>query len=197
MFAHLKGRILHSELDWLILTVGGVGYEIHVPVGAQGRLAHEAGGDVSLWIHTSVREDAIQLFGFPTAEERRLFRRLLAVNGVGPRLGLSILSELQPDDVVRAVHTEDLKTFTRVSGIGKKTAQRLLLELKSALDDFSFTLSTATPAATGVFDDLRSALQNLGFPATRIEDTVSELRELEPDAESLDGLLRKALKMLS
>jgi holliday junction DNA helicase RuvA len=196
MIAHLTGHILHAELDWLILSVQGVGYEVHIPLGTAGALSMPAPPEVSLWIHTSVREDAIQLFGFATREERRLFRRLLAVNGVGPRLGLAILSELSPLDVVAAVHGEDVKTFTRVSGIGKKTAQRLILELKSSLDDFAWSPGQVAPR-TGTFEDLRSALLNLGFPPSRIEDALSELKEAADPSEPLDALLRQALKMIS
>ncbi len=197
MIAHLSGRILHASLDWLILSVGGVGYEVHVPVGTTGKLQPEPGADVHLWIHTSVREDAIQLFGFPSDEELRLFRELLSVNGVGPRLGLSVLSDLSPMEVVAAVHNDDVNTLTRVSGIGKKTAQRMILELKSRLTDFAWSPDLSSAPQGAVFDDLRSALSNLGFPAGKIDDVLPRLKAETAAQEDLDGLLREALKMLS
>jgi holliday junction DNA helicase RuvA len=137
MIAHLTGTLLLADLELIVLDVNGVGYEVHIPAGAAGRLKEDDRGQVALWIHTSVREDAIQLYGFARRDDRRLFRRLTSVNGVGPRTALATLSELSPSEVVRAVASDDIKTFTRVSGIGKKTAQRLILELKNKLDDLA------------------------------------------------------------
>lgn len=196
MIAHLTGTLHTVELEWIILDVHGVGYEIHVPIGTAGRLKADKNGQVSVWIHTSVREDAINLYGFSRRDHRRLFQRLTNVNGIGPRLGLATLSELSPSQVVRAVHQEDINTFTRVSGIGKKTAQRLILELKNKLDDFSIEAPDFAAAAGDQNDDLRSALLNLGFQSTIINSVVDELNEDFED-EPIEELLRRALKMLS
>ena len=197
MIAHLRGTILASQLEWLVLDVQGVGYEIHVPVGTQGRLSPDPHGLVSIWIHTSVREDAIQLYGFATADDRTLFQRLINVNGVGPRIGLATLTELSPQEVVTAVQREEINTFTRVSGIGKKTAQRLILELKSALDDLMIAAAPLTPASTGFQGDLRSALSNLGFSSAQIDSVILRLETENVDDEPIEVLLRRALKMLS
>lgn len=197
MIAFLTGTVLSAELDTLILDVRGVGYEIFIPLGMAGRLKPNADGHVSLWIHTNVREDAIQLYGFPSQDDRRLFRRLISVNGIGPKIGLATLSELTPGEVVRAVAQEDIKTFTRVSGIGKKTAQRIILELKNRLDDFTFPIAGKSPSSMDRHHDLRSALLNLGFQSTNIGPVIEELDAKFSDDEPMEALLRRAIKMLS
>lgn len=197
MIAHLRGTILASELESLVLDVQGVGYEVHVPLGTQGRLNPSPDGQVSLWIHTSVREDAIQLYGFATADDRRLFQRLINVNGVGPRIGLATLSELSPGEVVTAVQREEINTFTRVSGIGKKTAQRLILELKSALDDLMILPTAPAGAPSGFQNDLRSALTNLGFQSSQIDSVILKLEKEDLGEEPIEALLRRSLKMLN
>ena len=198
MIAHLRGTILVSELEWLVLDVQGVGYEIHVPVGTEGRLTPDPEGLVSIWIHTSVREDAIQLYGFATTDDRKLFQRLINVNGVGPRIGLATLTELSPREVVTAVQREEVNTFTRVSGIGKKTAQRLILELKSALDDLMIPADPITaPVTAGFHNDLRSALSNLGFSSAQIDSVLLRFEKEGIEDEPIEALLRQALKMLS
>lgn len=199
MIGHLTGTLHTTELDWLILDVGGVGYEIHVPTGAAGRLRRDDQGRVSLWIHTSVREDALDLYGFPSRDDRKLFRILTNVSRVGPRTGLATLSELTPGEIVRAVHSEDISTFTRVSGIGKKTAQRLILELQNKVDDLA--LDTPGPSASTIDDDrhdnLRSALLNLGYHSSTIDGVVADLAEDADPDESVEQLVRRALKALN
>lgn len=197
MIAHLTGTILVAELELIVLDVRGVGYEVHVPIGTAGRLKKDEAGRVSLWIHTSVREDAIQLYGFARRDDRRLFRRLTNVNGIGPKIGLATLSELSPSEVVGAVHQEDVKTFTRVSGIGKKTAQRIILELKNGLDDFAVVAPDFEAAAGDRHNDLRSALLNLGFQSAIIATVLDEIDGEFDDDAPMDVLLRRALKMLS
>lgn len=195
MFAHLRGRLLHSELEWIIVDVNGVGYEVHVPVGTQGRL-RPTDEEIEIWIHTSVREDAIQLYGFASFEDRRLFQKLINVNGVGPRTALSALSELSPADIVRATAHEDIATFTRISGVGKKTAQRLILELKSALKDFTVEEEEGVVAKGSAFADLRSALLNLGYPANTVEKVIEGFVADSLDDEPFEELIRRALKDL-
>lgn len=195
MFAHLRGTLLHSELEWVILDVAGVGYEVHVPLGTQGRLG-QVGDEIELWIHTSVREDAIQLYGFSTFEDRRLFQKLINVNGVGPRTGLAAIGELRPEEIVRAVHSEDIATFTRISGVGKKTAQRLILELKSTLKDFAVLPSGSPTASTTAFGDLRSALVNLGYSQNSVDQILSDFFAQGLQEEPLEELIRRALKIL-
>ena len=199
MIAHLTGILLSSELTAVVLDVRGVGYEVDVPMGTQGRLQADEQGRVSMWIHTSVREDDISLYGFASREDRQLFRRLTNVSGVGPRTGLATLSELTPAEVISAVRRDEVKTFTRVKGIGKKTAQRLILELKSVVEEFVFDVEdTSLPSGEKVaFDQLRSALSNLGYQPSTISSVVDELRADAGDDPTLDGLLRQALKMLN
>lgn len=198
MIAHLTGTIRSNDLESVVVDVRGVGYEVDIPLGTVGRLDEDTQGQVSLWIHTSVREDAIQLYGFARRDDRRLFRRLINVNGVGPRTALATLSELSPTDVVSAIHREDIKTFTRVKGIGKKTAQRLILELKNSLDDLHLDAPQPSRSAgpTKRYDDLRSALLNLGYQSATIEGVVDELRGEVDDEESMESLLRRSLQML-
>lgn len=198
MIAHLTGTIRDQQLEQIVVDVAGVGYEVHVPVGTAGRLTPDDSGEVSLWIHTSVREDAIDLYGFARRDDRRLFRLLTNVNRIGPRTGLATLSELRPAEIVQAVHSEDVATFTRVSGIGKKTAQRLILELKSRIDDLVLDdPGSAGSQATERHAELRSALLNLGFQSSTIDGVVDDVRQEADDDESTEELVRRALRMLN
>ena len=199
MIAQLTGRIASQSIDELIVDVGGVGYLVHVPVGTAGRLTPGDDGQVRLVVHTNVREDAIQLFGFAEDLEKRVFLKLTSITGVGPKLGLSILSELSVAEIVRAVQTEDLTAFTRVSGVGKKTGARLLLELKNAFTDLAITAPTTTAAVGNgaALDDLRSALGNLGYKPNVVEDLVGRIAPMVDDDTPLESMLRKALKLVS
>ena len=175
----------------------GADQEIRVPIGTAGRLKPDKQERVSLWIHTSVREDALDLYGFARRDDRRLFRRLTSVNRIGPSIGLATLSELTPTEIVGAVRREDVSTFTRVSGIGKKTAQRLILELQNKLDDLIVELpDDSGNAAPGQHDELRSALINLGFQPSVIDSVVSEFGD-DADDQPMEALLRQALQMLN
>ncbi len=197
MIAHLTGRLRSNELESIVVDVRGVGYEVDIPIGTVGRITEDDQGDVSLWIHTSVREDAIQLYGFASRDDRRLFRRLINVNGVGPRTGLATLSELSPSEVISAVRREDIKTFQRVKGIGKKTAQRLILEMKSSIDDLIIDAPAPRDASSiKRYDDLRSALLNLGYQSSTIDGVVDELRGEVDGDETVEALLRRSLQML-
>lgn len=201
MIAQLIGRIASQSIDELIVDVGGVGYLVHVPVGTAGRLKPDDDGQVRLVVHTNVREDAIQLFGFAGDVEKRVFLKLTSITGVGPKLALSILSDLSVPEIVRAVQAEDLAQFTRVSGVGKKTGARLLLELKNAFGDLAIPTPMATPASAAangaVLDDLRSALGNLGYKPNVVEDLVSRIAPMVDDDTPLESMLRKALKLVS
>jgi Holliday junction DNA helicase RuvA len=197
MIAHLTGELLGQGLDRLVVDVSGVGYEVSVPLGTQGRLKPREDGRVSLHIHTSVREDAIQLFGFATMEEKRTFDKLISVSGVGPKMALSVLSMLSPTELVKAIEGNDVKALTRISGVGLKTAQRMILELKGRTD--GLTLDALSPAASpqaAVLEDLRSALGNLGYKPETVDSVVEQLKAKITDTTKVDDLLREAFKLL-
>jgi Holliday junction DNA helicase RuvA len=201
MIARLTGNVAFEALDHLILDVHGVGYLVHTPIGTSARAKMTAAGLTELTIHTVVREDAILLFGFATDLEKEMFLKMIAVSGIGPKLGIAVLSDLSVDQLVRAVQTDDLVRLTKVSGVGKKTAQRLLLELKSSVQGILLTadvqgkrLASAPPT---VEDDLRSALLNLGYKPAAIDDVIANMLPIPEDLISIEALLRQALKILS
>lgn len=201
MIARLTGKIVEEALDHLVVDVRGVGYLVHVPVGTSARVPRVDNGDVVLKVHTVVREDAILLFGFATDLEKEMFTKIVAVSGVGPKLAIAVLSDLSVEQLIRAVQTDDLVRLTKISGVGKKTAQRLLLELKSSVDALSRVVNAVERSAIAgppsIEDDLRSALLNLGYKPTAIDDAIAKLVPIPEDLSSMEPLLRKALKMLS
>ena len=198
MIAYLTGHIIDQTIDRVILDVQGVGYEVFVAVGTQGRLAPREGTDkVSLYVYTSVKEDSITLFGFATKDEKRVFERVTSVSGGGPKLGLAILSQFSPEELLVAVEQNDLSAMTKVSGIGKKTGQRLILELKSKFDNFALDAISPSKGAGGqLIEDLKSALQNLGYSNQIIDDVAAELSGKVSEFETVEDLLREAFKLL-
>jgi Holliday junction DNA helicase RuvA len=199
MIARLTGKLQPLSLSSIIVDVHGVGYHVQVPLGTPGRIQQSDDGEVSIHIHTAVREDAITLYGFATTEEKRLFSKLTSVSGIGPKLGLAVLSDLNPSEFIRAVRNSDIKALKQVSGIGKKTAQRVILEMKSSVDDFDFAefVPAEASASGGMADDLRSALANLGYADKEIDSVISVMADDLDENEDLEPLLREALKMLS
>lgn len=201
MIARLIGHLHPLGLDEVVIDVGGVGFHVHVPLGTAGRVTSAEDGRVTLLIHTAVREDAIQLFGFATPQEKAVYRKLIGVSGIGPKLGLSVLSDLSVNEVVNAVRGDDFQTFTRVSGIGKKTAQRLVLELANAFDDLPVHLALTPHVVPHAgddtpVDDLRSALLNLEYRPAAIEQVIGQLGPIDPDDDDFQSLLRRALKLM-
>ena len=165
MIAFLRGQVLDKHPDRLLIDVHDVGYEVHVPLSTYYNVGDE-GADVSLRIHTHVREDALQLYGFLTALEQQLFERLIGISGIGPRLALAVLSGIESGELVQSVQRGDVPRLTRIPGVGKKTAERIILELKDRLAH----LAPAAAGGAGVVsprerlqDDLVSALVNLGY----------------------------------
>ncbi|NWF99368.1 MAG: Holliday junction branch migration protein RuvA [Thermoanaerobaculaceae bacterium] len=187
MIGFLEGRVLELAPGVALVEASGVGYEVHVPLSAHRLLAGRE--RVSLFVHTHVREDQLALFGFPTRRERDTFRVLLQASGVGPRTALALLSGLSPDDLAEAVEAERWKTLAAVPGIGRRTAERLIVELKGKL------AAPARPLGSDRRDDAVSALVNLGYPARAAEEVVGELLRAEPQLE-LGELLRQALRAL-
>jgi len=202
MIARLTGLLAESKPDQVILDVGGVGYCLHIPLSTFYRLG-EVPGPVSLHVHTHVREDAIQLFGFMTPEERDVFQRLIAVSGIGPKIALAVLSGIGAADLERAVREADRGVLERIPGIGRKTAERVLLELRDRLTPRrgrgAPAVSTGLgPDATrpGADADAVSALVHLGYSDNAAYDAiVAARRELGSEAP-IEGLLRAALRAL-
>jgi Holliday junction DNA helicase RuvA len=197
VIAFLRGRLLEKHPNRVVVEVNGVGYDVQVPVSSFYGLG-EAGSDVALRIHTHVREDAIALFGFGSALELQLFERLIAVSGIGPKVALAVLSGIEPPELVQAVQRGDVPRLTAIPGIGKKTAERIVLELKDRLQTMAVPgAAPGRPAApVPLRDDLLSALLNLGYHRPAAEKAVD--RSLRADAAaSFESALRTALKELA
>lgn len=194
----LRGRAVERDPERLLIDVDGVGYEVLVPVSTyvevERRAAAEDGAPaVQLHVHTHVREDAIILFGFWTAREKQLFLKLIAVSGIGPKLARVVLSGMPPDDLVLALAAGDSPRLATIPGVGKKTAERMVLELREKVGD----LAEALPARTAEGgDEVVSALVNLGYKRQQAERAVGEVRRELPDAD-FPELLRKSLARLS
>jgi Holliday junction DNA helicase RuvA len=203
MIAVLRGSISEKTPSRVIVDVGGVGYDVLVPLSTFYVLG-EPGAAVTLRIHTHVREDVIALYGFITPLEQELFERLIAISGVGPKLALAVLSGIEPAELIRAIRAQDVARLTRIPGIGKKTAERIGLELKdrlsSALHDAANIGEPAPAASTGtdhLRDDLLSALVNLGYQRPVAEKAVDKVLKAQPEARfeaALKDVLRALMK---
>ena len=195
MIALLRGVLVEKHPNHVIVDAGGVGYEVNVPVSTFSHLP-ETGAEVRLRIHTHVREDALQLFGFATADEKNLFEKLIGVSGIGPKLGITILSGLAAPELILAIRTGQLEKLVRIPGIGKKTAERLVLELRDKMPaPAGEQPAAAAPALSAIDEDVLSALMNLGSPRPAAEAAIKkakasgELKEFEP-------LFRRSLELL-
>jgi holliday junction DNA helicase RuvA len=194
MIGFLRGVLLEKSPQEILLDVSGVGYRVLVPISTFCRLA-DIGAEARLHIHTHVREDQLALYGFATPAEMELFEKLIAVSGVGPKVALGVLSGIEADDLVHAVRANDVARLTRVPGVGKKTAERLILELKDKLQHFN-TGSAAPPAPSPKRADLLSALANLGYSPAEADRAATDALRQKPEA-SLGDLLRDALRVIS
>ena len=197
MIARLAGTLLEKHPQRLLVDVGGVGYDVLVPVSTF-YAAGDPGGLVTLRIHTHVREDALQLFGFATPLEQLLFERLISVSGIGPKLALAVLSGIEAPDLVEAIRGSDLARLVRIPGVGKKTAERIVIELRDRLPDTGTTTAAAeSPAPGGALrDDVLSALVNLGYQRQSAEKTVDALLR-KTAAPEFEPLLRDVLREMS
>jgi Holliday junction DNA helicase RuvA len=197
MIGWLRGRLIRDDLSGqALIDVGGVGYEVSVPAGTLGR-ARASDGQLELFVHTHVREDALDLFAFADETDRRVFRQLLAVPNIGPRTALGVMSALPVSELARAVREADHAGLSRVPGIGKKTAERLVLELKGKLVvESDGERPAGQPAPTGdARGRLLSALTNMGYRAGEAERAVASLGD-EVERAPLGELLKRALASL-
>lgn len=200
MIASLTGRLASKHPGGVVIDVQGVGYDVLIPLSTYYRLP-EPEQPVSLTIHTHVREDAIQLFGFSTQREKDAFLMLLGVSGIGPKLALSVISSLSVDDLAAAIRNDDQKTLASVPGIGKKSAGRLALELKDKVEKLGVAVDhRATKAAEPsgkLMDDALSALVNLGYKAGDVKDVIKQVLAGRNGDTPLQDLIRAALKELA
>lgn len=200
MIARLSGRLIQKSVTQCVVDVHGAGYRVVVPLSTFYELP-EAGQPVVLQVHTHVREDAISLYGFYTEEERDVFQLMISVTGIGPKLAVNVLSGISAGEWVRAVAAEDLKRLTGIPGVGRKTAERMILELKDKAVKLGIGAVPVgiTSVRTGeqVKDDALSALVNLGYKGSAARDAVEQIVKEAPEHLSLDRILKKALQTLA
>jgi holliday junction DNA helicase RuvA len=199
VIAQLRGRILEKHPNRIVIDVNGVGYDVFVPLSTFYGLG-EPGTDVTLRTHTHVREDVIALYGFATLLEQELFERLIGIGGIGPKLALSVLSGMEPVELIRAIERADVARLTAIPGVGKKTSERIVLELKDRLPR---PQAAAVPAAgdgagdhLGVRDDVLSALVNLGYHRPLAERAVATAVKQSPGA-NFEATLKQALREIA
>ena len=207
MIAHLSGTLLSKEPNSVIVEVGGVGYEVTIPISTFYDL-EEPGSNVKLRIYTHVREDALQLYGFKTLRERELFMRLISVSGIGPKLGITLLSGMSADEMIASIRTNNLARLTLIPGVGRKTAERLVMELRDKVASLSSAeleeeLGGAAAAASGSLatedsmrSDVLSALLNLGYQRASAEKAVTAALDEGGDI-SVESILRRSLRKLA
>jgi Holliday junction DNA helicase RuvA len=199
MIAYLSGKLLEKHANTVIIDVGGVGYEVTIPLSTFYELG-EPGSEIELRVYTHVREDAIQLFGFKTTRERDLYLKLISVQGIGAKSGITMLSGMNADEIVAAIRTNDLGRLTAIPGVGRKTAERLVVELRDKVGDLAAaagaTVSSTPLPADAVFDDALSALINLGYQKAAAERALKQATQ-DGTEISVQKLLRRSLQVLA
>lgn len=191
MIAHLRGKLLSKLPQSAVVEAGGVGYEVAISIPTFTALPAE-GNEVALLVYTHVREDALALFGFTTLAEKRLFEKLLSISGIGPRLAITVLSGLPPERLAAAIQAQDHATLTCIPGVGRKTAERIVLELKDKLQELASSGGTAI--STPVSEDVLSALVNLGYQRAAAQKGVEATIARNPDAgKDFETLFRAAM----
>jgi Holliday junction DNA helicase RuvA len=196
VIAHLRGRILEKQPTRVVVDVSGVGYDVAVPLSTFYGLG-EPGGEVALRVHTHVREDALALYGFATALELDLFNRLISISGIGPKLALAVLSGIEPPDLVAAIERGDVARLTAIPGVGKKTSERIVLELRDRLPRAHPAVATLAGEGSGgliVRDDLLSALMNLGYHRPLAEKAVDAALKAVGREAGFELTLKQALR---
>jgi Holliday junction DNA helicase RuvA len=205
MIAHLSGTLLSKQATSVIVDVGGVGYEVTIPLSTFYDL-EDSGSSVQLRIYTHVREDTLQLFGFKTIRERELFLKIISVSGIGPKLGITLLSGMSAEELIACIRTNDLARLTLIPGIGRKTAERLVIELREKITSLASTqpeeaLSertalSAQPTQDSVRSDALSALLNLGYQRSSAEKAVDNALA-EGGELTVESILRRVLRKLA
>ena len=199
MIAHLSGKLLNKQPNQVVVDVNGVGYEVNVPLSTFYELG-EIGSPVQLRIYTHVREDTIALFGFKSANEKLMFEQVTSISGIGPKLGITILSGMPVDELVAAIRQSNLARLTSIRGIGKKTAERLVVELRDKLAKvvtIPTDQQTATHGVSQPQEDVISALVNLGYAKTAAEKAVQTVVSTSKAEPAFEELLRTVLRQLS
>ena len=197
MISHLHGTLLEKHPNQIVIDVHGVGYEVAIPVSAYSSLP-ELGGPVQMHIYQHVREDILALYGFPTKDDKVLFEKLIGVSGIGPKLAITALSGLTTDDLVAAIRSGAVEQLVRIPGVGKKTAERMVLELRDKLGPVTAPHGGAS-APKGAFstieEDVISALMNFGASRASAEAAANKARS-EHESNDFDALFRRALKLV-
>jgi Holliday junction DNA helicase RuvA len=200
MIAHLRGKLLSKHPNQIVVETSGVGYEVNISVPTFSELPAN-GSEVALHIHTHVREDLIALYGFLRPAEKQMFEKLMTVSGIGAKLAITILSGMAADEMARAIRGNDLARLTRIPGIGKKTAERMVLELRDKLPAAAGTSAPSTPAMSPTEEDVLSALVNLGYQRAAVEKALASVVKNRvgkgETMASFDALFREALASLS
>lgn len=201
MIHRLRGRLLESDLTCVVIDAGGVGYGVTVSPQTSGRLP-AVGEEVDLTIHTHVHENGIELYGFASPDDREVFLKLIAISGIGPRLGMTILAGMDAQDLLHAVADGDLARLVRIPGVGKKTAERIVVELKDRFTDLLRARQLARDEAAGKdpslvsLEDVRSALLNFGYKPASVTRVLPLLSSQLDEGAGLQDLIREALRLL-
>jgi holliday junction DNA helicase RuvA len=200
MIGQLRGKLLQKKPNQILVDVQGVGYELSIPLTSFYDLPEE-GGEVTLKVHTHVREDALALFGFCTQREKDLFLKLVSISGIGPKLAVAILSGAKVEELAQAIADGNLSRLTSIPGVGRKTAERLILELKGQITPFLLPDQVRAAGTAGgadaLQDDILSALVNLGYPRAGAEKALSSVLRSVHAERSFEGLLRHTLQLLA
>lgn len=194
MIAHLRGKLLSKRPNQVIVDISGVGYDVTISVPTFSDLP-EVGSEVALHVHTHVREDIIALYGFLRGQEKQLFEKLITVSGIGPKLAITVLSGMPADEMIGAIRDNDVAKLTRIPGIGRKTAERMVLELRDKLPATTVESAVAPPAMSAIEEDVISALMNLGYQRAIAEKVLVSANK--NGATGFDALFRSALGALS
>jgi holliday junction DNA helicase RuvA len=196
MIAHLRGKLIVKHPNQAIVEAGGVGYDVTISVPTFSDLP-ATGNEVALHIHTHVREDVIALYGFLKSAEKQLFEKLITVSGIGPKLAITILSGMAADEMIGAIRGNDVARLTRIPGIGKKTAERMVLELRDKLPAAGAQETVAVTTMSAVEEDVISALVNLGYQRPAAERALTSAAKNGKGSNSFDALFRDTLALMS